>query len=453
MTLAQAVVALSSATVSSLAMLRTCVVGALIISSAAHRFQPAEKIPPSRVRAQISCRSPIAPSAAMSGAPSAPVAAVATSDPSPPVGEATASVAERARSKWSNSHLRYIPLDQLGTSPYNRGRLGASSFHVHEVVQSIKNDGLSQHRYRDATVVRVPDECLAMFRQFNVQMCAADDKLPPASPTMRYALLSKNHFVTALKLFAVGTVPAIGTGEAIRPGPQDKVLRRHLDDGVACEVMEEGLWREDMEAMLAIIAEDNMNAAVTMGIHEMEVLGWISQTLAEARTTSPPDLNSAHEEMLVKARRQFGQQTFDDVDLTNLFNFAIRVPAALVKNLSELHFSLVSPALLRCRPSDFGAIAAIDGKYPYVKVALVVATYLGSSSQGSSGARRQVAGTAAICSSIKKATLDDLSPDRSKTSSSEKFMKTVLRHYPPAIGERHREVAVAGPGAIVLPLW
>ena len=366
----------------------------------------------------------------MPGTPSAPDAAVASSDPSPPAGEATASVAERARSKWSNSHLRYIPLDQLGTSPYNRGRLGVSSFHVHEVVTSIKNDGLSQHRYRDATVVRVPDESLAMFRKFNEQMCAADDKLPPFSPEMRYALLSKNHFVTALKLFKVGTVPAIGTGEVIRPSPQDKQLRRHLDEGVTCEVMDEGLWREDMEAMLAIIAEDNMNAAVTMGIHEMEVLGWISQTLVDVRTSSPTDLSSAHEDILVKARRQFGQQTFDELDLTNLFNFAIRVPASLVKNLSELHFSLVSPALLRCRPADFGAIAAVDSKYPYVKVALIVATYLGSSSQGSSGAKRQVAGTAAICSSIKKATLDDLSTNQSKTSSSEKFMKTVLRHYP-----------------------
>ena len=245
-------------------------------------------------------------------------------------------MAERARSKWSNSHLRYIPLDQLGTSPYNRGRLGVSSFHVHEVVTSIKNDGLSQHRYRDATVVRVPDESLAMFRKFNEQMCAADDKLPPFSPEMRYALLSKNHFVTALKLFKVGTVPAIGTGEVIRPSPQDKQLRRHLDEGVACEVMDEGLWREDMEAMLAIIAEDNMNAAVTMGIHEMEVLGWISQTLVDVRTSSPTDLSSAHEDILVKARRQFGQQTFDELDLTNLFNFAIRVPASLVKNFLTL---------------------------------------------------------------------------------------------------------------------
>ena len=333
-----------------------------------------------------------------------PEPAVATKAPT---GEATASVAERARSKWSNAHVQFIPLNLLGTSPYNRGRLGVSSFHVHEVVTSIKNDGLSKHRYRDATVVRVPDESLSMFRQLNQKMCAADDKLPPFSPDMKYALLSKNHFVTALKLFKVGTVPAIGTGEVIRPSPKDQALLKHLDEGVACEVMDEGLRREDMEAMLAIIAEDNMNAAVTMGIHEMEVLGWISQSLAEARSSSPGDLNAAHESIMLKARRQFGLQTFDEVDMTNLFNFAIRVPAALVKNLNELHLSLASPALLRCKPTDFGAIAAIDSKFPHVKVALIVSTYLGSSSQGSSQTKRQIAGAAATCLSIKKTTLDD----------------------------------------------
>ena len=104
----------------------------------------------------------------------------------------TASVAEAARAKWTlGGGVQTIAVDLIGTVPWNRGRLGVSSHHVHEVARSILVDGFSRQRYRDAIVVRVPDDALAEFRRFNREMCEGDPQLPPFSPTMKYAALTK----------------------------------------------------------------------------------------------------------------------------------------------------------------------------------------------------------------------------------------------------------------------
>jgi len=198
-----------------------------------------------------------------------------------------ATVAERARSTWGLVGQQTIGIGLLGVSSFNRGRLGVSPFHIHDVAASIAKDGLSRHRYHCATAVEVPDQELAEFRKFNADMCSTDDKLPPFSPSMRYACLSKNHFVTALKLFKAGNIVDVGSGEVIRPNSADSNLTEHLSDGVTCEVMKEGLWSGDLEGMLAIIAEDNLNAAVSMAVGEMEVLTWFARSIADRQKAGP----------------------------------------------------------------------------------------------------------------------------------------------------------------------
>ena len=135
-------------------------------------------------------------------------------------GVPTSSIAERARAKWSTGGLQFIHLNMLGTIPWNRGRLGVSSFHVHEVVESIRSDGLSRHRYRDATVVRVPAQHLEEFRKFNRDMCDGDDQLPPFSAEMKYVLLTKNHLVHALKPFplCIGAFSTLERDHQTQPG-------------------------------------------------------------------------------------------------------------------------------------------------------------------------------------------------------------------------------------------
>ncbi len=102
-----------------------------------------------------------------------------------------AEIADAARSKWWSGMLQTIHIDYLGVAPWNRGRLGVSSYHVQDVVVSIRDDGFSRQRYRDVTVVRVPDEQLGPFRAFNKELLEADPSLPPFSDQMRYACMTK----------------------------------------------------------------------------------------------------------------------------------------------------------------------------------------------------------------------------------------------------------------------
>ena len=156
---------------------------------------------------------------------------ISVADPADAASASTASVSEQARARYSHGGIQFIRVELLGTAPCNRSGLGVSGFHVHEVVASLKTDGLSRRRYRDATVVKVPAAQLDAFREFNKRMCENDDLLPAFAPDMRYALLTHNHLVHALKLLASGTHMLHGTREPIKPNPADKQLEQHLAEG------------------------------------------------------------------------------------------------------------------------------------------------------------------------------------------------------------------------------
>lgn len=117
---------------------------------------------------------------------------------------------------------------------------------------------------------------------------------------------------------------------------------------------------------LAIINEDNLNSALDMPCNEMEILGFISKQIAET-----PACRLVPEDIITKAVSQFGNKSFSEQDLKCFYNFALMVPASLVRNLCQLHFSMVPAAKLRCPPKVFNAIAGISdgGLNPYCKVA------------------------------------------------------------------------------------
>ena len=341
---------------------------------------------------------PASPAPAPAASASAPAAAPTTLASAP-----TATVAERARTKYSTGGIRFIKHELLGTHPLNRSGLGVSGFHVHEVVASIRTDGLSRRRYRDASVVKVPKKHLAAFLDFNKAMCQGDDLLPPFSSEMRYALLTKNHFGHAIKLYASGTHNLYGTKEPIKPNPGDAQLSQHLEEGIACEVFTEDLWDQDPEGMAAIIGEDNFDAATDLAASEIEVLQALRRLINAHK--AEPDSSARFRAVLSAAKQRFGGSAYADADFVNLFNFAIRVPTPLLENLCQVHFAVVPAALLRVRPTDFGAVAKIGTTHPYIKVAIIISLYLGAIASGGGALRRQPGGLAAFAPSVKKEAL------------------------------------------------
>ena len=198
-------------------------------------------------------------------------------------------MAENARVKYASGNIQIIDIGLLGTIPCNRSGLGLSGYHVHEVAASIKADGLSKRRYRDAAVIKVPAHRLEEFRRFNQRMCESDHLLPKFDPTMRYACLTKNHLVHALKLFRAASAHLNGTREVLKPNPKDRQLEEHLSEGVACEVFREELWDEDPAGLAAIVGEDNMDAAVDMGSSEVEVLQALRRLLDDNKGLKDPN--------------------------------------------------------------------------------------------------------------------------------------------------------------------
>ena len=351
----------------------------------------------------------------------------------------TATIAERARSKHSTRGIQYISADLLGIAPFNRSGLGVSGYHVHEVCQSIRSDGLSRRRYNACVVVKVPEEKLQEFHDFNKALLESDDLLPPYSASMRYACLTKNHFVSAVKLFKCASVALHGTKELIKPNPQDTQLSEHLSEGVACEVFSPDLWLHDVEGMMSIIGEDNFDAATNMAASEMEVLQTMRRMLDDLKKkASGPDGGSAasglsdgdrFRSVLASAIQIFGTQTFSEADLLHLYNYALRVPTSLVENLAQIHFAIIPAALLRVRPIDFGQLAAVDASHPYVKVVIIVSQYLAMIAGGAGRLCRQPGGGAVYCSQVPKKALDALKDKPEGKIAVEAFVKQLLKGY------------------------
>ena len=79
------------------------------------------------------------------------------------------------------------------------------------------------------------------------------------------------------------------------------------------------------------------------------------------------DLAKQFPEISANIREHFGKEAFSEDDVRHAYCFCMRVPRKQTQLLSELHFALVSPSVIRMLPADFGAISRIDKDYPNVK--------------------------------------------------------------------------------------
>ena len=170
-------------------------------------------------------------------------------------------------------------LDDLGFLANNRGNLGISPHHVHEVAWSCLK-GVKTVRYKQVDVVKVPQTHLEKWRDANKSRCESDSLMPKYSNSMRFALLSKTHFTHANKLVRDGNRTVFNEGKVpLIYDESNKEGARILEDGVLCCVYREELW-EDAEAMLALMNADNDDADIEMGEDEVQALGRVDQAIA-----------------------------------------------------------------------------------------------------------------------------------------------------------------------------
>ena len=98
-----------------------------------------------------------------------------------------------------------IPLDRIGFWPGDRGGLGISSHHMHEVAWDCVANKTKLHRYGHVDLIEIPSDLLVQSRQENRERCEADKLMPRFPPVMQYVCASKTHVVHAQKLGEEGT--------------------------------------------------------------------------------------------------------------------------------------------------------------------------------------------------------------------------------------------------------
>ena len=105
--------------------------------------------------------------------------------------------------------------------------------------------------------------------------------------------------MTALKLFKAGV---------FRINPADTQLVAAVKEGVLCSVMSQGMYADE-SGMMAIINEDNANAALDMATNEMEVLAFMAKEIAGV-----PASDLVAEKIFATTKSRFGAKAYSDQD-------------------------------------------------------------------------------------------------------------------------------------------
>ena len=107
---------------------------------------------------------------------------------------------DRAQSMRKPGQLR-VNQSAIVFSPPNRGHLGVSGHHTHEVAWDCLSNGIKLKRYNAIDVVEVPMDELASFRKENAKKARDDPLLPNCDGSkLLYAALTKPHFLHTGKL-------------------------------------------------------------------------------------------------------------------------------------------------------------------------------------------------------------------------------------------------------------
>ena len=323
--------------------------------------------------------------------------------------------------------LERRPLAELGFSPANRGQLGISSVHVHEVAHSCLA-GVKLQRYKQVDAVRVPEHGLAQFRQANEERCRADALMPKYSPVMKLACATKTHFVHANKLRLDGNRTLMNdnrtpiVSKSTEEGSED---RKILEDGILVSIYSAKLW-DDLEALEALMGADNDNADVEMAEDEIQALGRVEIAI-KACTKDGKDLNAAN---VVQAMQRAGLRSYS-LEQTRAFAvFRLTITENVSKAFRQLVFAAVSGRVV-VQASDYAAVSILDVRAMWVKIGLLMQLYVSTynTKWPPGSAVIQLQRTTATAPKIPPGVLKELQSEGPTLLKLDKMVVKLLRHY------------------------
>ena len=106
-----------------------------------------------------------------------------------------------------------IPLEKIGFWPGNRGGLGVSPHHAHEVACDCVANKTKLQRYGHVDLMEIPPHLLDEIRKANRSLCEADALMPRYSDSFEYVCASKTQFLHAQKLGKEGNRTSFNNGD------------------------------------------------------------------------------------------------------------------------------------------------------------------------------------------------------------------------------------------------
>ena len=330
--------------------------------------------------------------------------------------------------------LRRVLLRQIGFSPFNRGGLGISPFHVHEVCHDCLSNGVKITRYHHVYLVEIPRDRLEEIREVNRQRCAEELLMPAFSPEMIYVCATKTHFTHAQKLAEAGHRTLFNQG-------QHEIVWQK-DDIEGAEIMKHGVLAaiydcklfDDEEALAALASDDNLNAGVVMGEDEMQAFARVDALMTKAARKDETTGNEIHqsEAELMRILEVEGLSPFSTAELTNFIQLRRGLSPRLSKILRTCQFNACA-SRVRVRPRDFGIAARLDPRTPFGKVSLVLNQYIDSlpaelkkPGDATFSGRNEI-----IAKKMNRDHVKELEAEPAFVHEVERFITAMLTHYDP----------------------
>ena len=222
-----------------------------------------------------------------------------------------------------------LPAWKLGLMQCNRGGLGCSPKHVHEVARSCLKDGVRLNRYTCIDVVPVPLMHLDAWRLANKNKCESSALMPKYSPEMTTACITGTHFSHAHKLHADGNRSLFNRNETlINFDMSKKEMRDIAEHGILCQLYYEKLWA-DLSALQALMESDNQDADVSLNECEIQAQGRIMNAfdviLAKSEVMNLTQASLTCEQVLSHLKKQ-GLRSFSEDHTNSYIAFQLAIP-------------------------------------------------------------------------------------------------------------------------------
>ena len=268
-----------------------------------------------------------------------------------------------------------VDTKELGFCEFNRGDVGILGPHIHRVAEDIHMDGVKLPRYGSVKAVEVPHEELEHFREYNKRRCEEDDYMPPFHPSMKYMLLAKTHFTHALKLD--NRLVTTSSGRVKLDIGRTEEGRMIQQRGVVTTIYKSALYY-DVDALKAIMREENLNSRVELQEDEMSAYACVSDMLGQGRNK----LGLQHDDKEKDAQRIVDaiHQTFRSYcgfprdHMLVIAKFRLDLPDGIAEAFRHLVFA-ASQGRIRIKVSQWKVISDLPDNYVLMRVALMIMAF------------------------------------------------------------------------------